>query len=260
MTGNVLEIEPKFVERVWGSNDLRPLFGQYAQPVGEVWFDAGAILIKFLFTSQPLSVQVHPDDVYARVHESGSPGKTEMWHVLRADPGAKIAVGFCQPVDREVVRQAALDGSIEGLLQWREVHPGDTFLTPAGTVHALGAGLVVCEIQQRSDVTYRLFDYNRGRELHLDKGLAVADLGPHPGKTIPVPIPGGGERLVECPYFVTERWQVRHPWQCDRDAIIILLEGSCSWGAAGSVWRLPRGAELVPIGTLSFLRTYLPEP
>lgn len=260
MTGKVLAIEPTYVERVWGSNDLRPLFGQYARRVGEVWFDAGAILVKFLFTSEPLSVQVHPDDVYARVHESGSLGKTEMWHVLRADPGARIALGFCRPIDREEARRAALNGSIEDLLDWREVHAGDTFLTPAGTVHALGSGLVVCEIQQRSDVTYRLFDYNRGRELHLEKGLAVADLGSHRGRTIPVPIAGGGERLVECPYFVTERWQVRRPWQCDRDATIILLEGSCSLGVAGSVWQLPRGAELSPIGTVSFLRTYLPEP
>lgn len=260
MTDGILALEPVFVERVWGTRDLNPFFGPPARPIGEVWFHAGAILVKFLFTTQPLSVQVHPDDAYARAHESGSTGKTEMWHILRTEPHAQIAIGFRRPIGRDVARQAALDGSIVQLLDWREVHPGDTFLTPAGTVHALGAGLVVCEIQQPSDVTYRLFDYGRGRELHLDKGLAVADLGPYLGRTNPIPIPGGGERLVDCPFFIAERWQVRHPWQCDRDATIILLDGSCSLGAAGSVWQFPRGAKLVPIGAVSFLKAYLPEP
>lgn len=259
MTSQVTAIEPRFVERLWGSCDLSPFFGSRERPVGEVWFDAGAFLIKFLFTTQPLSVQVHPDDCFARDHESGSPGKTELWHVLRAEPSARIAVGFREVVGRETARQAALDGSIENLLSWWDARAGDTFFTPARTVHALGAGLLVCEIQQPSDVTYRLYDYGRGRDLHLDKGFAVADLGPHPGKSIPVPLSDHAELLVDCPHFVVERWRVTGPWRTDRDATVILLEGDCSWGKPGGVWNVGQGAELQPGGEVSLLRTYLPD-
>lgn len=259
MTGTVAAIKPRFVERIWGSRDLGPLFGQHDRPIGEVWFEAGSLLIKFLFTTQPLSVQVHPDDSFAAEHESAAAGKTEMWYVLRAEPGARIAVGFRQTVDRDVARQAAIDGSIEQLLSWWDAQAGDTFFTPARTVHALGEGLVVCEIQQRCDITYRLYDYGRGRELHLDKGFAVADLGPHPGKSVPAPLPGGGAVLANCPYFVVERWRVEAPWQSDRDATVILLDGVCSWGKAGSVWQIRRGAEFRPREATTFLRAYPPD-
>lgn len=234
-----------------------------------MWFEAGRLLIKFLFTTEALSVQVHPEDDYARRHHQGSAGKTEMWHILRAEPGAKIAAGFAGAVTREQARAAALDGSIEKLLGWHEAHPGDTFFTRARTVHALGAGLVVCEIQQTSDITYRLYDYGRGRELHLEHGFAVAELGPHPGASKPEPIAAGGERLAQCEYFVTERWTLAagatgHAW--DRDSVVIGIDGQGTIGGApfapGQVWRVPAGVVVAPDAAARaaavILRTYEP--
>ncbi len=256
-------IEPRFVERVWGSFQLAPWFPNPAAKIGEVWFPAGRLLIKFLFTTEALSVQVHPDDDYARRHHS-SAGKTEMWYVLAAQPGARIAAGFAQPVTREQVRGAALDGSIEELLGWHAARAGDTYLTRAGVVHALGAGLVVCEIQQTSDITYRLYDYARqpARELHLDQGLKVAELGPHPGATTPLPLSGGGARLAACEYFVTELWTSAAARQWDRDSVIIVLSGKGSVDnqpfSRGEVWQAPGGTIVNPDGEAVLLRTYEP--
>ena len=115
--------------------------------------------MKLLFTSERLSVQVHPDD-----GEDGPRGKTEMWHILEAEPGAAIALGFREPITRERLREATRTGEIERLLNWMPVKAGETYFTPAHTVHAIGAGIVLCEIQQNSDVTYRLWDYGRPRE------------------------------------------------------------------------------------------------
>ncbi len=256
-------IEPRFVERVWGSLRLEPWFPNPAVKTGEVWFTAGRLLIKFLFTTEPLSVQVHPNDEYARRHHD-SAGKTEMWHILEAAAGARIAAGFSRPVTGEQARAAALDGSIEQLLGWHEAHAGDTFLTRAGVVHALGAGLVVCEIQQTSDITYRLYDYGRlpARPLHLDRAIEVAELGPHPGPATPVPLGEGGERLAACEYFVTERWDLTATRQWDREAVLIVLDGTGRIGgepfARGQVWLAGAGARIVPSGRAVFLRTYEP--
>jgi len=189
-------LTPKFVERVWGSASLAPWFpspppSPGGLPYGEVWFEGESLLIKFLFPTQKLSVQVHPPDAYAKAHE-GSNGKTEMWHIVRAEPGAKIALGFRETIGPDAARAAALDGSIMELLDWRVVHAGESFLIPAGTVHAMGAGLVVAEVQQVSDVTYRLFDYGRGRPLHIDKGFDVAELKPYQ------------PREMRCAYFETQ--------------------------------------------------------
>ena len=132
--------------------------------------------MKLLFTSERLSVQVHPDD-----GEDGPRGKTEMWHILRAEPGATIALGFREPITRERLRGIRRSGEIEQLVHWIPVQAGETYFTPAHTVHAIGGGIVLCEIQQISDVTYRLYDYGRPRELHLDKAAPISDLGAHPG-------------------------------------------------------------------------------
>ena len=253
-----VRIEPRFVERVWGSLRLDPWFPNPSVRTGEVWFPAGRLLVKFLFTAEPLSVQVHPGDEYAKRHHD-SAGKSEMWHILEAAPGARIAAGFAQSVTTEQVRAAALDGSIERLLGWREAHAGDTFLMRAGAVHALGAGLVVCEIQQTSDVTYRLYDYGRlpARQLHLDHGLAVATFGPHAGREL-----AHGERLAACEYFVTERWALSAARQSDRDAVLIVLEGAGQIDdqpfARGEVWQAPAGATVKPHGQAVLLRTYEP--
>ena len=259
-----VKIEPRFVERVWGSLHLEPWFSNPTVKTGEVWFTAGKLLIKFLFTTEALSVQVHPDDAYAeRHHGGGAAGKTEMWHVLEAAPGARIAAGFARRVPPEQAREAALDGSIEQLLGWHEAHRGDTYLVRAGVVHALGAGLVVCEIQQNSDLTYRLYDYGRGgRELHLESGLAVANLDRHPGREPAGPIAEGGERLAGCEYFVTERWTLDSPRHWDGDAVLIVLNGTGTIdGQAftrGEVWQAPAGVIVQPHRAVVLLRTYEP--
>jgi mannose-6-phosphate isomerase len=241
-----VRLEPAFHAKIWGTTDLEPWFPRAEEKIGEVWFPPPAelpILVKFLFTSARLSVQVHPDDDYARLHEN-SAGKTEMWHILRAQEGAEIALGFREPIARERLREAAASGQIEELLRWIPVAAGETYFTPAGTVHAIGGGLALCEIQQVSDVTYRLYDYGRPRELHLDKGVEVSDLGRHPGRR-----PANGELLVECPYFRTELLSLSREARYGYAAthMLILLEGSGSFGnrpcRAGEVWLAPAGAE-----------------
>ena len=137
-------------DKVWGSPALAPWFPAYeGGKVGEVWLThqpALPLLFKFLFTTERLSVQVHPDDDFAGRHEN-SRGKTEMWRILRADPGAEIALGFTHRLTRERAMEAAKSGEIVDLLQWIPVAPGETYFVPAGTVHAIGAGIALCEIQ-----------------------------------------------------------------------------------------------------------------
>lgn len=201
------------VEKPWGRNTLWPGFEDApadAPPVGEIWFQAPGdttpdLLIKYLFTSQPLSVQVHPNDEQA--HERGLPrGKDECWNVLAAEPDSTIALGTKQPIDRDTLRRGAEDGSIEGLLDWKPVKRGDFLYCKSDTIHAIGGGLTVIEIQQNSETTYRLYDYGSDRELHLDDGIAVAD--PVPYQPIASPGQAGAGRYiqVEGPKFVLERW------------------------------------------------------
>jgi mannose-6-phosphate isomerase len=184
-----------FEERVWGRNRLAPWFPDPDRRIGEVWYRIAdrdlPLLVKLIFTSEKLSLQLHPDD-----GEDCPRGKTEMWHILDAEPGAVIALGFQEPITRDRLVEAAQSGEIEQLVHWMPVRPGETYFTPAHTVHAIGAGIVLCEIQQNCDITYRLYDYGRPRELHLDKAAPLADLGVHPG-----PIADG---VVRSKYFVTE--------------------------------------------------------
>src|SRR3954452_134144 len=135
----VRQLEPRFVERPWGRNDLAPLFGAQSTRIGEVWFEVSdqyPLLVKFLFTSERLSVQVHPDDKFAALHEN-SRGKTEMWHILEADDGASIALGLLRPLSAEELESAIQDGSVVNLLNWVPVKAGDTLFAPAGTIHAI---------------------------------------------------------------------------------------------------------------------------
>ncbi len=221
-------LTPRFVPKVWGSKRLEPLFANSEEKIGEVWFEGLPdlpLLIKFLFTTEPLSVQVHPE------------GKTEMWHILAAEPGAKIAAGFREPISEEQLRASALSGEIEELLQWFEARPGDTFFIPAGTVHAIGAGLTLCEIQQWSDVTYRLFDYGRPRELHLDEGARVSRLGPHPARQS-----AREGVLVSCPFFTTEKLLLNGKVSCKASMIVVLEGDSENRRPAGQCGRdLARG-------------------
>jgi mannose-6-phosphate isomerase len=172
-------LAPKLVEKPWGRDTLpAPFEGSAGTRIGEIWFEPppelDALLAKYLFTSEALSVQVHPDDARA---PQGTRGKEECWLVLDAEPGARLAIGFRRPVSAGDLRAAAQDGSVEELLAWHPVTTGDFFYLPAGTVHAIGAGLTIAELQQNSDVTYRLYDYGRPRALHLDEALEVANRG-----------------------------------------------------------------------------------
>ncbi|MHA7821035.1 MAG: class I mannose-6-phosphate isomerase [Erythrobacter sp.] len=169
------------VEKVWGRDRLpEPFTAPDGKRIGEIWFEPPAqmpdLLVKYLFTSEKLSVQVHPGEADAL---DGEDGKEECWLVLDAEPGAKLAIGFEEELDPQAIEAAARDGSIEDLLTWHEASPGDVYFLPAGTVHAIGPGLSLVEVQQNSDTTFRLYDYGRPRELHLERALAVAEGKPY---------------------------------------------------------------------------------
>ena len=257
------KLEPEFRERVWGSTQLEPWFRNRDEAIGEVWHEVPAdlpLLVKFLFTTEPLSIQVHPDDAYARAHHDSS-GKTEMWHVLAGEPGARIAAGFRGTVTADRVRAAALSATadkIEAMLEWFDAAPDDTFMIPAGVVHAIGAGLVLCEIQQPSDITFRIYDYGRGRELHLDQALAVARFDPHAARA---------KLPVACDYFVTSRLtvhgQVLYRPTTGQPQLLIAIHGQGEIDGrplkAGDVWYVPGDSGHVPItGEVTLLRALVP--
>lgn len=208
-------LSKKPVARVWGRAEVAGLFPDYSErdPIGEIWFEdpAGAeaaLLVKTLFTSERLSIQVHPGDDAARARGHRR-GKDEAWYVLSADPGAVIGIGLVEAVSQERLRAAALDGAIETLLDWRPVAVGDVFYVPAGTIHAIGAGLSLVEVQQNVDLTYRLYDYGRPRELHLDDGVAVADPKPYSGPEPAYQAGPGREVVAAGAAFVLERWSAQ---------------------------------------------------
>lgn len=173
----------KQVQKPWGRGDLPlPFKSSPSERIGEIWFDGTGLslklLVKYLFTSEKLSIQVHPSDELARL--SGLPsGKEECWIVIDAEPGAALGIGTKAPLSSTELRSAALDGSIEQLMDWKPASRGDVFYIPAGTVHAIGAGVSIIEVQQNADVTYRIYDYGRPRELHLDEASAAATAKPY---------------------------------------------------------------------------------
>ena len=163
-----MKLDTRYVEKPWGRTQLPPMFTRGAgRRIGEVWFTADDsshhdLLVKYIFTSDRLSVQVHPNDEEARAR--GLPnGKNECWYILDAEPGATLGLGLKKELNGEALRAAALDGSIEKLLDWKPIQAGDFFYVPAGTVHAIDAGISLLEVQQNSDTTYRLYDYGRPR-------------------------------------------------------------------------------------------------
>ncbi|MBI5084668.1 MAG: class I mannose-6-phosphate isomerase [Acidobacteria bacterium] len=249
----IRRIPPAFMERPWGVDNLGPWFPPPAARTGEVRFQIEPplpLLTKLIFTSERLSVQVHPNDAQAR--ELGlENGKTEMWYVICAEPGATLALGFRSAISAEQARAAALSGAILDLLDWIPAHAGDTFLVPAGTVHAIGAGLTICEIQQNSDTTYRLFDYGRGRELHLENGLAVSRLTPGEPQPAPRVTSAPWTEVAACAYFVTEIATLdsvyRHPAAGDEFKLLVVLEGSGRIAGqpyrAGDCWLAEAAAE-----------------
>lgn len=245
------------------------------------------LLVKFLFTAGKLSVQVHPSDAYAMEHH-GSAGKTEMWHVLKASPGAQLAIGFREEASRshgpdpEGLRKAIESGDIEKWLNWMNVRAGDTFFIPAGTVHAIGAGMTLCEIQQNSDITYRLYDYKRPgtdgrpRALHVEQALEVIAYRTPGGLTEPLEYRAqGGSRicLAACPYFATDKISLSDSARFatgERCEVWIGLDGEAEFEASGqrAICRmgeaivLPAQAQEFSITLQSpctFLRTYRPD-
>ena len=179
-----LKLQRHLVEKPWGRSLIPPIFGQTnGRRVGEIWFEAPdgvdlPFLLKYIFTSEKLSVQVHPNDDQAR-ERGGVRGKSECWYILDAEPGATIALGLRKTISSSELRESAASGHLDELMDWKPVEAGDFFYVPAGTIHAIGAGITLLEFQQNADLTYRLFDYGRPRELHLEDALAVSLAGPY---------------------------------------------------------------------------------
>jgi mannose-6-phosphate isomerase len=228
----------------WGVEDLRPwsTAGRDGGPIGEIWYErpgmpaaAPTLLLKLLFTNQPLSIQVHPGDALA--HSMGLPsGKSEAWYVLRTAPGAKVALGLDRHLTPPQLREAIGDGSISALVRWRTVVPGDTVFVPAGTIHAISAGLVIAEIQQRSDATFRMFDHGRGRELHIEHAIAAADAGPAGlQKILPSRLSAARTLLVSSAHFVFERFDLAAgtAWclEAERETWLLVLGGDARAGS-----------------------------
>ena len=233
------------------------------------------LLLKFLDCNRTLSVQVHPNDEQGARLKLPDLGKTEAWVVLAADPGSKIYVGLEAGVSRDDLRQAIVAGNCERCLHKLEPKVGDCLFVEAGTVHALGAGLVIVEIQQASDTTFRLFDWDRvdaegnPRPLHIDEALAVTDYSRGPISAAKTQALGNGrERLVGCDKFVLDRCTMDNPRQIggdDRFHLLVVLKGSLQVAdevvTAGQSCLLPAAAgalEVVPQGRAVLLDIYLP--
>lgn len=201
-----MQLPTRTVEKVWGRDALpAPFRAPDGQRIGEIWFEPPSelpeLLVKYIFTSEKLSVQCHPSDTQTEAKGIGRQGKEECWLVIDAEPGATLGIGFRDKIDADTMRAAAKDGSIEEMMVWHEVKPGDFFYIPANTVHAIGAGCAIIEIQQNSDITYRLYDYGRPRELHLEEGMEVALGGPYDMKWANYVGAGSDVNLVDGPYF-----------------------------------------------------------
>jgi len=319
-----LRLEPIFSPRIWGARSLAPLFPDkrdLAEPLGEAWLTgldckiaasafrgrtlaeawrdmpeewrgtsfAGhtdfPLLVKFIFPKQMLSLQVHPDDAYASVHEraAGGRGKTEMWHFVSAEPGAHVLLGLKPGANKKVFLERLENHSLEAMFQSIPVHAGDTVFLPAGTPHAIGPGVIVCEVQEYSDLTYRLYDFERldakgqPRELHIEKALDVTHFDSTlAGKTAGLPLPAeDAERtlLAACRYFATERWKVSSPAtiRTDREHfdLLVLLAGRgvlrtqdfafpCE---QGQCWFLPANLpeyHFIAEEPVTFVRAYVP--
>jgi mannose-6-phosphate isomerase len=234
------------VRKPWGAADLRPWSDVDGSDgaVGELRFrreDQHAVvptlLFKLLFTSEPLSIQVHPDDAFAR--SIGLPnGKTEAWYILSATPGARVALGLKHHLTPQELRASINNGSIAGLTHWRPVAKGDILFVPAGTIHAIGAGIVLAEIQQNSDATFRLFDYGRPRELHEDNAVAASDAGPARIQSAPQRFTDARTVLIADPHFVLERVNLpaNSVWALNaiQETWILAIEGQARIGSTNT--------------------------
>ena len=294
------EVEP--IGEAWlTGSDCAFATGEFAgRTLGEVWPSLSEewtgtglrglpripLLVKFIFPEDKLSVQVHPDDAYAEQHESaaGGVGKTEMWYVVSAREGAAVLVGLRPNVTRESFQRAVVDGTAEKCLASVAVHAGDAVFVPAGTAHTICPGVVLCEIQQQSDITYRVFDYNRvgadgkPRALHIRQALEVMQFGEQSGGLCdPVRITRGAVNetfYAACRHFSTESWEFRERIAAvtspERFDLLIFLEGQGRIEFAGGeesyapaeAWLLPAalGAyQLAPDSATTLLRAYVPD-
>lgn len=245
------------VEKPWGRHTLWPGFVDPApddMPVGEIWFDAPSgrdpeLLVKYLFTSEKLSIQVHPDDAQARAR-GFLRGKDEVWVVLDAAPDSTIALGTVRPLSRDELRDAALDGSIEALVDWKPVAAGDVIYSPANTIHAIGAGITLIEVQQNVDLTYRLYDYGRPRELHLADGLSVSDPVPFAIPALGDALAPGRRLLASTGKFILERWtwSGARDLKLDADGWLVPVTGSGALDGArfvaGECWMIEEAANV----------------
>lgn len=230
------------VGKPWGSADLRPWSGLHPHdgPIGEIWFERAApeakptaLLLKLLFTSQALSIQVHPDDELA--HAIGLPnGKSEAWYVLSAAIGAKVACGLSRPLDTAQLTQSIEDGSIADLIAWRHVRADDFISVPAGTIHTIGAGLVIAEIQQRSDATFRLFDFGFHRELRIKLGVQATRSTVMNAEITSYRLSPARMVLTSNQHFVIERLDLlaMSSWRLStvRETWLLIIEGECEIG------------------------------
>jgi len=326
-------IEPTFSPRIWGARSLAPIYHDKAnleEPIGEAWLTdvncrvaTGAfagktlgeawrempsewrgsdfakpcdfpLLVKFIFPTDKLSIQVHPDDAYASVHEkaAGGRGKTEMWHVVSAKPAASLLVGLKPGVTKEQFLKGLEDHTLENLFQRHVVEPGDTFFVPARTPHTISPGMILCEVQQYCDLTYRVYDYGRvdssgkPRELHIEKALAVMNFA---SELIRKAEPrdsirgrSGLQTLVKCPYFLVNRWDFAekvhfngyHSTAASFQLMVVLDgEGTITWAPAkrgagqiefkrGECWFIPantfESVSYSPKGKVSLLWASVP--
>jgi mannose-6-phosphate isomerase len=237
------------------------------------------LLTKFLDARSELSVQVHPNDEYAAAHEGGQLGKTEVWYILHTEPGARVVYGLRHEATQDVVRQAIANNTLEDMLHSVEVRPGDVIFVPAGTVHAICAGVTLYELQEYSNITYRLYDYGRlqddgrPRDLHVEQGLAVMRYVPQPFERVMPLICGARRVLVGCRYFVLEELALEgelagtvRPTSCQ---IVTVLDGQCEIASATGTVALARGATAVLPATIGphtlvgrdarVLRSWIPE-
>ena len=252
-----LLLQPQFHERVWGARNLSPVYSREVtgDAIGEAWLtgdgclvangelagrslsdvtrDFGVrflgelpgnrlrfpLLIKFLFPKDKLSVQVHPDDELAAGIGQAC-GKTECWYVLQAEKDAQVGLGLKPGTSKKEVEHAIRETRMEQLLNWLDVQAGDMIYVDAGTVHAIGPGAVIVETQQNSDTTYRLYDYGRPRELHIEAGLQATREQTHAGKVVQgQPHSENGKtqtNLVTSPCFIVDKFNLSRPWEFRR--------------------------------------------
>jgi mannose-6-phosphate isomerase len=318
-------IEPIFSPRLWGAHSLAPFFPDKTNlkdPIGEAWLTGtdcrfangpyagkllgeswrampaewrGAdlvhspefpVLVKLLFPTEKLSIQVHPDDAYAAIHEqaAGGRGKTEMWHIVSAQPGAEILFGLKPGVTKRDFLAALGNNTVENLLCHVQVQAGETYFVAPGTQHAIGPGLVICEVQEYSDLTYRVYDFGRldssgkPRELHIEKAMEVTRFeGTTAGKIPPMALhsPDANKHLLAaCEYFATEQWKCRKTTLIESDLehfqLIVILAGKGKFYDSeqgfeyhpGEAWFVPASMPVImlqPSGQTTFLRIFVPE-